>query len=262
MSISVNKNLTWSVRSLFAIGLAGQLAFAVYIFVHFGGTAIEGDWEAWTRSMIHGIIEGDPVGNAAVVMHILLAFIITVCGPLQFVPWLRSKGRKFHKWNGRIYISTALLISLGALFMVWSRPATVGGRLGGVATSINGLLIIWFGIMTWRTGMQKRFEVHRKWAIRTFIVVSGVWFFRIGFGTWFLITGFKAPGVTDNLTGWFDQILYFGSYLIPLAIGEMYIRVKESGSKRAQVNLAIFFFILCPILIGGTIVTAKIFWFG
>lgn len=210
--------------------------------------------------MIHGIIEGDMVGNIALIVHIFLAFVITVCGPLQFLPRLRSKGSKFHKWNGRIYIFTAILISAGALFMVFNRPATIGGEFGRIATSINGILIIGFGIMAWRTGMKRQFEEHRRWAIRTFIVVSGVWFFRIGFGTWFLITGFTAPGVASDLTGWFDRFLYFASYLVPLVIAEAYIRTKDSTSKRHKKLLTIFLYALCPLLLGGTLITAKFFW--
>ena len=258
----VNKSLNRSVRSLLCIGVVGQLAFAMYIMIHFGGTAIKGDWDSWTEGMIHGIIEGDLIGNAALIMHILLAFIITIGGPLQFFSWFRTKSRTFHKWNGRIYIFTALIISVGALFMVWNRPAIIGGELGRIATSFNGVLIIWFAVMAWRTGMQRKFVEHRKWAIRTFVVVSGVWFFRIGFGTWFLVTGFTAPGVTADLSGWFDRILYFGSYLIPLLISECYIRVKESGTDRSKWALTIFLFALCPLLIGGTFITGKVFWLG
>ncbi|MFK7810306.1 MAG: DUF2306 domain-containing protein [Saprospiraceae bacterium] len=260
--LTANQYLNRAVKSLLYIGMIGQLAFAIYILIHFGGTAIQGNWQAWTDSMIHGIIEGDLIGNIALIIHILLAFIITIGGPLQFFPWFRSKGRSFHKWNGRIYILTALLISLGALFMIWNRPATVGGEWGRIATSGNGVLIIWFSIMTWRTGVQRKFEEHRKWAIRTFVVVSGVWFFRIGFGTWFLVTGFTAPGVTEDLSGWFDRTLYFGSYLGPLLISEIYLQVKDDNNIRTKWSLALFLFVLCPLLVGGTFITIKVFWLG
>lgn len=260
--LTVDRNLNRAVRLLFYIGVIGQLAFALYIMIHFGGTALKGEWDSWGAGMIHGIIDGDPIGNIALIVHIALAFIITLGGPLQFFTWFRTKGRSFHKWNGRIYIFTALLISLGALFMVWNRPATVGGEYGRIANSVNSLLIVGFAIMTWRTGVQRKFDEHRKWAIRTFMVVSGVWFFRIGFGTWILVTGFKAPGVTENLTGWFDRFLYVGSYLVPLLISEIYIRVKSTDNTIAKRNLTILLFVLSPLLIGGTYITAKIFWMG
>ncbi|MFK8054836.1 MAG: DUF2306 domain-containing protein [Saprospiraceae bacterium] len=260
MMLTANKNLNRSIRSLLYIAFVGQLAFCSYILLHFGGTAFQGDWNTWTESMIHGIIEGDPVGNAAVIFHIMLAFIITFSGPLQFFEWFRTNARSFHKYNGRIYILTALLITVGALFMVWNRPATIGGQLGRVSLTINAGLIIWFAIMAWRTGVQRKFVEHRRWAIRTFVVVSGVWFFRIGFGTWILVTGFTAPGVKEDLTGWFDRMLYFTSYLGPLLVTEIYLRVKASDSLVAKKRLTIFLFALCPLLIAGTCVTAMVFW--
>lgn len=257
-----NKYLNKAVYALFYIGLAGQAAFAIYIFGHLGLSAFNQDWEVWTKGMANGIIEGDRMGNTALILHIFLAFIITVGGPLQFIPALRSKQRTFHKWNGRIYIVSVLLTSIFALYLVWARPIVIGGVVGNIAITGNALLIILFGSMTWRTGIQRRFAVHRKWAIRTFIVVLGVWFFRIGFGTWFLVTGFKAPGVSQDLTGWFDSTLYFASYIGPLLVAELYMRIKDSENAKSKIRFTIFLILLCPLLIGGTLITAKVFWMG
>jgi len=255
-----SKNLKKSVYTLFYIGMAGQLAFAIYIFFHLGLSALNRNWEVWTSGMANGIKEGDQMGNTALIIHVALAFIIAIGGPLQFIPSLRSKYVKFHRWNGRIYITTTLLTSIMGLFLVWYRPIVIGGTIGNLAISGNAILIIFFGILTLRTALQKKFLSHRKWAIRTYVVVCGVWFFRIGFGTWFLVTGFTAPGVTADLTGWFDSFLYFASYLGPLLVTEIYFGIKESENQKFKKVLTIFFALLCPLLIGGTIITAKVFW--
>ena len=144
--------------------------------------------------------------------------------------------------------------------MIYNRPVKMGGEFGRMANLGNAILIIGFGIMTWRTGILRKFEEHRKWAIRTFIVVSGVWFFRIGFGTWFLLSGFTAPGVAEDLTGCFDKFLYVGSYLVPLIVAEAYLRTKASTSPSQKKVMAIFLYLLIPLLIGGTLVTVKVFW--
>ena len=254
-----------SVYTLFYIGLFGQAAFAIYIFVHLGLSGMNKNWQVWTDGMANGIIEGDEIGNIALILHVLLAFLITVGGPVQFIASIRKKYANFHKWNGRIYILLVMLTSLVGLFLVWSRPIVIGGAIGlngSMATSGNALLIIIFSIMTWVEAVQGRFDSHREWAIRTYIVVCGVWFFRIGFGTWFLVTGFSAPGVTNDLTGWFDKLLYFGSYLGPLTIAEIYLRVKKSNNEKYKRWLSIFLYLLCPLLIGGTLVTIKVFWMG
>lgn len=251
-----------AVRVLFYIGVIGQLAFALYIFIHFGISALKEKWEVWDKGLMNGFIDGDWLGNVALLIHIFLAFTITLGGPIQFIPYLRNKGRSFHKWNGRIYIVTAIFISIGALFLVWTRPEHLGGLYARIAVSTNGLLIILFSIMTWRTAIQGKFKSHRKWAIRTYIVVCGVWFIRIGYGTWFLITGFTAPGVGEDMTGLFDRFLSLGSFVIPLILVQIYFYVDENGTDRLKKNLAIPVYILCALLIGGSCITAKVFWFG
>ena len=255
-----SKNLKRSVYTLFFIGLIGQAAFAIYIFLHLGLSALRKDWSVWTEGMANGIIEGDQMGNFALVMHVILAFFVTVGGPLQFIPSFRSTSSKFHKWNGRIYIFLIMTTSIIAFFLVWSRPIIIGGLLGNFAISGNAILIILFSIMTWREAMQGKFESHRVWAIRTYLVVSGVWFFRIGFGTWYLVTGFTGPGITEDLTGWFNKILYFASYLGPLLVAELYMKAKRSENEKFKGKATVFLYLLCPLLIGGTVVTTMFFW--
>ncbi len=257
---SINKQLEKSVKVLFTMGLIGQFAFAIYIFIYYGGSALEGNWQKWTDRMINGFLKGDFWGNTALMIHILLAFSITIGGPLQFVKRFREKGKIFHKWNGRIYIVTAIIISLVALYLVWARETSAGGLVGAIGTSTNGILIICFAIMTWRTAMNKNFIEHRKWAIRTYIAVCGVWFIRIGYGVWILVSGFTVPGMKSDLTGWYDRFLFFGSYLIPLFIVEVYFRVKESENVKWQKALTISFYILTVLLIGGSAITSKLFW--
>jgi hypothetical protein len=81
--------ITW-----FTIAALGQFAFAAYIFAFYGGNALEGDWDAWTRRLIVGIVDGDFAGNLNVIAHMLLAFIICVGGRFnsfrQFARTLRA----------------------------------------------------------------------------------------------------------------------------------------------------------------------------
>jgi len=248
------------VHLLFYIGLIGQFAFALYIALYLLLNAVTGNMESWNEHMAHGIIEGDKIGNFSLVAHIILALTITVGGPLQFIPVLRGKYKQFHRWNGRIYIMSTMLTSIFACWLIWSRPVIIGGTSGLIGNTVNAILIIVFGSLTWYYAVRRKYDVHRDWAIRTYIVVSGVWFFRIMFGTWLLVTGFTAPGVDENLTGWFAKVLYFGSYLIPLLIVETYLRLKTSSNVKLIKYYTWAIMLLCPLLIAGTLVTAKVFW--
>ncbi len=38
--------------------------------------------------------------------------------------------------------------------------------------------------MALRYALARNIDAHKRWAVRTFIVVSGVWFFRVGLMLW------------------------------------------------------------------------------
>lgn len=235
---------TWFITAVF-----GQWFFAYYIMSYYGGNAVQGDWAAWSKRMIHGFIEGDMIGNAAVIIHISLAFVISFFGPLQFAPVIRKKFPAFHRINGRIYITTALVISVAAIYSIWSREAVIGGIMGQIGTSLDGVLIIVCAIKAVQFAMAKKIAIHRQWALRLFIVVSGVWFFRIIRGFWIFINDGTSPGTNSTLTGPFDLILNFAGYLVPLLILEVYFLVKKNGNERAQ-------FYMAGSLLGLSIATA------
>ena len=78
--------LSTAARFWFLVAVAGQWMFAYYIAVLYGGSALQGDWAGWNKVMPHGLVAGDTIGNAAVAVHLFLAFVIVVAGPLQLVP--------------------------------------------------------------------------------------------------------------------------------------------------------------------------------
>ncbi|WP_163360481.1 DUF2306 domain-containing protein, partial [Klebsiella aerogenes] len=88
----------------------------VYIVGFYGRAAVEVDFERWNEVLVGGYVPGGLAGNLVLAMHLLLAAVITLGGPLQLVPAIRRRWPRFHRWNGRAYMLTALLISLGGLY--------------------------------------------------------------------------------------------------------------------------------------------------
>jgi Predicted membrane protein (DUF2306) len=227
----------------------GQAAFATYVLVFYGGTGAVGNFEAWNKRLMNGIIEGDPLGNAAVVAHLVLAFVITVGGPLQLVPGIRARAPAFHRWNGRAYIATAIVISLGGLYMVWAR-GVFGGFVNQVAISINAVLIILFALVAVRYAIARDIATHHRWALRLFIAVSGVWFYRVGIMAWILGNG--APvGIGENLDGPFDRFIAFANYLLPLAVLELYFRVRDRAGALGHYAMALLLVALTGVMALG-----------
>jgi hypothetical protein len=217
----------------FVPALLGQLFFAYHIAHVYIATALAGNFAAWDKRLFVGFVSGDLVGNVALVAHVFIAFVITVGGILQLIPRLRASAPAFHRWNGRIYIVIAFVTSLASLRMIWTRD-TFGGILANdIAQSINAVLIMVFAAIALRHAMARRIAVHQRWALRTFMAVSGVWSQRV-MGSFLKALPGDFPGMKDDMTGPTNVAVNFASYLLPLAVLELWFLARRSPSLAAR----------------------------
>jgi hypothetical protein len=259
VAFNANKFLTNSVKAWFLIAVAGQWIFAMYVASFYGGATLSGNIAHWNTVMPHGYVEGDFMGNLAVGVHLLLAFIVLVGGPLQLIPQIRSNAPKFHRINGRMYILTAMILSIGGLFMVWTR-GTVGAEIGKYSISLNALLIMTFAALAVFYAIKRNIKVHRRWAIRLFLVMGGVWFFRIGLMLWLMIH--QAPVGFDpkTFTGPFLTFLGFAQYLVPLLFAQLYFIAQDSKNKHFKTVIGIVIIVLTLATLGGIIAASMGMW--
>lgn len=242
----------------FVVAALGQWVFAYYIAVQYGGSALGGNLARWNEVLFSGLIEGDLIGNVALMIHLLIAFTITIGGTLQLVPQIRRAAPGFHRWNGRVYMVTAFLTSIAALYMVITRDG-FGGPINDVAISINAALIIAFAALAWRTAMARNFAAHQRWALRLFLVVSGVWFLRLSYGLLVVIVQGAPPGVGENMDGPTDYVLMFASYLVPLSVLELYFWAKQA-SDGAKFGIAALLVVAALATGVGAAGASLIFW--
>ncbi len=227
----------------------GQWIFAYYVAVQYGASAFAGDWASWNEIMVNGIIPGDMLGNIALVAHIAIAFWITVGGTLQLMPFVRNNARRFHRWNGRFYILIAFVTAAAGIYMTWARDQ-LGGVVSAIGITIDGALIMTFAVLAWRAAMARRFDAHQRWAMRLFLVVSGVWFMRVMYGFLILAAQGRPPGTTDEMNGPTDLAVGFGSYLIPLAVLELYFWAKRSGAFAKVATAGVVTLTACVTAVG------------
>lgn len=219
--------LSWSARTWFVSALAGQWLFAAYILWVLVRPLLAGEGEAVNRiTFITGYVAGDTIGNASLVSHLLAAGALNLVGLLQLLPWLRRRYPAWHRWAGRSFMVMALAATLTGFWLSWGRGARLG-ELSAIATSLNGVLIVVAVVMAWRLARQRRFAEHRRWAIRAFLLVSGVWMLRLGLMAWLIVN--QGPrGNTSRLDGPFDTFWVFGCFLLPLAVAELYFRAEHA----------------------------------
>lgn len=259
-SLRAKKSMKKAAQVLFIIAVAGQLLFVYHIISFYGGTAWAGEMEKWNDNLMNGLMEQDWWGNRVLVLHLILAAIILLGGPLQFIPILRKRYPTFHRWNGKLYVLTAFGISLAGLYLIYSRDV-LGGKWMAAGNSLNATMIMFFaGKMWYSAAIQRDFMAHKRWALRTFLAVSGVWFFRIGYGLWIAVTFGNAPGTENNLSGSFDHFLAFAHALLPLAILEIYFWIQGRNIVKEIRVMTVALLILSLALTIGIGIAAIIFW--
>lgn len=229
--------LRTSAIAWFIPALIGNWFFAYHVAKTYFVTALGGDFAAWNERLFVGLIEGDIAGNTALAAHLVIAFIVSVCGPLQFVPQIRAAAPAFHRWNGRIYITTGVLTSIAALYMVATRD-TFGPDTLEVSVSLNAVLILVFAALTLRYALARRIEIHQRWALRTFMVMSGVWFLRVMYACLAILTGGDIPGADAVMGGPTNLVVGYASFLLPLAVLELYFLAKRTPSAATKLVVA------------------------
>ena len=241
------------------VALLGQSMFAIYIIGFYGRAALAGRFEDWNKVMPHGYVPGDTFANLVIAMHLLFTVVIVFGVALQLVPKVRRVMPAVHRWNGRLYLLAAMILSVGGLIMVWTKGA-VGGPLQHIAISINALLILAFAAIAWTHTRAQRVDLHRRWAMRLFLVVSGVWFFRVGLMAWIAINQGPAGFDPKTFQGPFLSFLSFAQYLLPLAVLELYFRTQDSGGARARMAMTVGLVLFTLLTALGIAVATKAMW--
>jgi len=259
LDAAARRALESSARLWFLTAVAGQWLFAAYVAVFYGGAALRGDLAHWNLVLPHGYVEGETFGNAAVAAHLALAFIVLVGGPLQFAAGLRARLPRLHRWTGRAYLVTAMATALVGLYMVMTR-GTIGDLSQHIAICLNAVLIVMFGGFAWLAALQRDFVAHRRWVLRLFLAVGGVWFFRVGFMAWVGFNGAPVGFDPQTFTGPFLTLLSFAQTLLPLAVLELYMRAQDSEKPAARFAVAAMVVGLTVVMGFGIFVAANVIW--
>ncbi|MDP9109390.1 MAG: hypothetical protein M3N23_10025, partial [Pseudomonadota bacterium] len=105
-----------------------------------------------------------------------------------------------------------------------------------------------------------RIAVHRRWAMRLFLVVSGVWFFRVGLMFWIVVNQGPTGFDPNTFTGPTLTILSFAQSLLPLAIFELYLRARDGESVALRLSSAASLVASTLVTGAGIAAAAMILW--
>lgn len=253
-----DKFLKASAGFWFLIAAAGQWLFVLYILGFYAASTLTGNFEAWDKNtlMTHGYVAGDTAGNAAFAVHVMMAAVITASGTVQLIPWIRAYAISFHRWSGRVFILIAFVISLAGLFLNATRGE---GMFAHIPITLNAVLLMFCAGQTIGFVRSGDIDSHRKWALRTYMLMNGVWFLRVGMMAW-MFGKIALIGGEQKFDANFYAFWSYGSYLVPLVVLELYFWAQERGRSGAKAGTAALLVLLAIAMGVGIAGSAVAIW--
>jgi len=255
LSSVADKSLRAAARFWFVVALAGQFAFAISVATFYGLTALRGNIQAWNKILAHGYETGATMSNTALVGHILFATVISIAGALQLIPGIRNRFPVFHRWNGRLFVLAAFTQAITGIYLTVLVRRLIGDTTQHVVSVLGAVLIIFCAVMALRFAIARDFTIHRRWALRLFLVASASWFIRLGFALTLVLLG---PIGFDSTTfsGPLVTFWSFAQYLLPLGVLELYLWAQDRpGALRRMATAGVLFVLTLAMGAGIALVT-------
>jgi len=213
-------------------GLWLLLALLTLPFVWHAGTrpflALQGVAEARDR-LFHA---DDLLATLAVFAHMIPGAVITFVVPLQVIPAVRRHAPRLHRASGRVLAAAAALTAVFGLVYI-ARQGTVGGPWMSFWFGLYGVLMLVAAALTVHHARARRFDRHRRWALRLLILAIASYLYRVHYGINFMTFG--GVGV-DDFNGWFDRAMVWAFYLPYLVALELWFLVERAAARRATVT--------------------------
>jgi uncharacterized membrane protein len=102
-------------------------------------------------------------------LHVASSVVALLVGPVQFLTLVRARSPSFHRVTGRLYVAacavgapTGFVLALGA----------TAGPVVTVGFGIPAILCALFTWLGWRAAVERRFDDHREWMLRSYGVIA------------------------------------------------------------------------------------------
>ena len=149
-------------------------------------------------------------------LHIVPGGIFLLLAPIQFIPAIRNRYLRAHRWLGRGLMIAALISGAAGIFFGVYNP--IGGVREGAGIVLFGIFLFVCVIRAYVAIRKGRVAVHREWMIRAFAATLAISTVRIVAS---VVDIAQIPA--NNPRAQFVLAIWSG-WLITLAIAEIWIR--------------------------------------
>lgn len=145
--------------------------------------------------------------QGAFYVHILSGPFSLLAGLVLLSESFRLRVPKWHRYLGRVQVVTILaFVTPSGLWMSWHAATGTVAATGFATLAIATAICAGLG---WRTAVQRRFEIHRRWMQRCFVLLCSAVVLRIAGG----LSEILVIEGTYPYTAWL-------SWLLPLLVLE------------------------------------------
>jgi hypothetical protein len=108
------------------------------------------------------------------IAHLGGGALALLLGPFQFSAYLRRRFVQAHRWIGRLYLVGVLIASIAAVYM------GMHAKIRGFGVGLLYLDVAWVVTtsMAYLAVMRRRFDAHRDWMTRSYVVTFAFVVFR------------------------------------------------------------------------------------
>lgn len=227
--------------------------FGLYILTFYAAALYEGDTNRWNQVLPGLYQKGSVATTSGIGVHFAAGGIILLLGSIQLIEKVRTRFPSFHRWIGRLYITSCLLAAVGGLVFILIK-GTVGGVMMDIGFGLYGVLMFVAAIKTYRHAATASIEKHQAWALRLYALAIGSWLYRMDYGFWLMLT--DGLGHTKHFSGPFDIVMFFFFYIPNLLVVEAWIKARQY-----KTSVAVMFFTTFILLFAATFLVVGTYFF-
>jgi uncharacterized membrane protein len=114
-------------------------------------------------------VAANAFANPFLILHAISGVTALLVAPVQFVRAVRMRWPAFHRATGRAYIAA---VAVGAPTGFMLAVGTTSGPIAAVGFAIPALLWPVFTWLGWRAAVERRFDAHRNWMLRSYAITA------------------------------------------------------------------------------------------
>jgi hypothetical protein len=141
--------------------------------------------------------------------HLISGPTTLLLGTLLVSDWFRSRAPIWHRRLGRVQVALILLLLVPSGFYMARYAET--GAIAGMGLGLLALATAACALLGWREAVRRKFADHRRWMLRTFILLCSAVVIR-------MIGGLATVLALD--AAWLYPASCWTSWLLPLLVFE------------------------------------------